>query len=48
MAPEGNGKVKMEEVKAKKPDDVVDVEDGLGAQLFSELVVREEEEDIKH
>ena len=48
LAPEGDGKVKMEEVKAKKPDDVVDVEDDLGAQFVSELVVREEEEDIKH
>ena len=38
----------MEDVNAKKPDDVVDVENSFRAKLGAQLVVDEEKQDIKH
>ena len=38
----------MEDVNAKKPDGVVDVENSFGAKLGAQLVVYEEKQDIKH
>ena len=38
----------MVEVEAKKPDDVVDVENRFRAKLVAQLVVDEQEHDVKH
>ena len=48
MGPKSKSKVEMMDVKAEKPDDIVDVENGLRAKLATQLLVEEEEQDVKH
>ena len=48
MRPKSKSEVEMVEVEAEKPDDVVDVENGFGAKLAVQLVVDQEEQDVKH
>ena len=38
----------MVDVDAKKPDDIVDVENSFRAKLAAQLLVDVEEEDVKH
>ena len=46
--PKSESKVEMVEVEAKKPDDVVDVENRFRAKLVAQLVVDEQEHNVKH
>ena len=48
MGPKSKSKVEMMDVEAEKPDDIVDVENGLRAKLATQLLVEEEEQDVKH
>ena len=48
MAPESTSEVKMVEVEAKKPDEVVDVENSLRAKMVPQLVVDEQQENVEH
>ena len=46
--PKSKSKVEMEDVNAKKPDDVVDVENSFRAKLGAQLIVDKEKQDIKY
>ena len=48
LCPKSNSKVEMVEVEAKKPDEVVDVENSLRAKMVPQLVVDEQQEDVEH
>ena len=48
MGRKSKSKVEMMEVKANKPDDIVDVENVFRAKLAAQLLVDEEECDVKH
>ena len=47
LRPKSKRKVEMVDVEAQKPDDVVDQENRLWAQLVVQLVVDEQEHDVE-
>ena len=48
MCPKSKNKVEMIEVEAKKPDDIVDVENRFRAILAPQLVIDEQQQDVQH
>ena len=48
VRPKSQSKIEMVEVEAKKPDEIVDVENRFGAKLAPQLVVDEQQQDVKH